>query len=133
MKVEKKVGWLKGGNGVGNVFELSHQGGHLLAMIWQDGNFHYLSVDDLKKQIQAGTAAVPELRETYLPAIGIPQLPDGSLTVENPSGWERLYTATVPGDEESTVTKDEIVIPFTFSGTLKIDVSGLAALIKLIE
>lgn len=136
MKVERIIGWLKGISGIGNVFEISHDAGYLLAMIWSDGKFHPLSFSDLNTQIAQGSAAVAQsaIRERYLPVV--PQNPDGSLTVENPDGWKRLYEATQPGNgsgEQPVETKETIEIPFKIEGKISIDVSQLAALLKLIE
>jgi len=136
MKVEKIVGWLTGNAGTGNVFELSHNGGYLLAMIWQDGKFHYLSQQDLNKQVSQGTAGVQAsaMRSQYLS--NVPENADGSITVENPAGWQRLYQAPAGGNggssegEEATETLE---IPFKFDGKLTIDVSQLSALLNLID
>lgn len=136
MKVERVIGWLKGISGIGNIFEVSHDQGYFLAMIWSDGKFHYLNIADLKKQIQEGTAAVAPsaMRERYLPVV--PENDDGSLPVENPDGWQRLYT---PSDQsegsggEQVETRQTIELPFKFEGKLTIDVSQLAELIKLID
>lgn len=136
MKVERIIGWLTGSAGTGNVFEISHEGGYLLAMIWQDGKFHQLSFDDLNKQLTEGTAAVAQsaIRDRYLS--NVPTDTNGSLNVENPNGWQRLFESKHQeqgGDEMATETKQVIELPFKFEGKLTIDLSKLGEIIKLIE
>lgn len=135
MKVEKIVGWLTGSAGTGNVFELSHNGGYLLAMIWQDGKFHYLGLADLNKQIAAKTAAVQvsAMRSGYLTEF--PQNADGSLPVENPDGWKRIFEPTTPGsgDGETVETKEILEIPFKIEGKITIDLGRLGEFLKLID
>ncbi|WP_439582964.1 hypothetical protein [Dyadobacter bucti] len=136
MKVEKQVGWLRGISGTGNIFELSYNGQYLLAMIWEDSKFHYLDEPGLNKQLQEGSAAIDSRRVAYLTPDQFPQNPDGSLTVTNPDGWQRLHgSASAGGGGQETTTTDQIVIPvsISFSGELKINLAGFGALLKLIE
>jgi len=137
MKVEKQVGWLRGISGTGNIFELSHNGQYLLAMIWADGKFHYLDEPGLNKQLQEGSAAIDSRRVSYLTPGNFPQNQDGSLSVTNPDGWQRLYSSAPEegSGEGSTGTADQIVIPvsISFSGEVKINLAGFGALLKLIE
>lgn len=140
MKVERVIGWLKGSNGTGNIFEVSHNGRELLAMIWQDGKFHYTAPGDVAKQVKEGTASITPTpnwtNSTYLSESQVPANSDGTLSVENPSGWQRLYQPPTGGEgtgDETVETKEVIEIPFKIEGKISFDVSQFAALIKLIE
>lgn len=134
MKVEKAVGWLQGLSGTGVVYEISHNGGFLLAVIWQDNKFHHVGMDWLNQHIAEGKAALTAPRESYLPDGSFPVDSDGTLPVLNPDGWKRLYEAPTPGSGPATETDElEIPVSVSFSGTLKLKMGGISTLLKLFE
>ncbi|GGB98422.1 hypothetical protein [Dyadobacter sediminis] len=136
MKVEKQVGWIKGLNGIGNVFELSHNGKYLLACIWQDNKFHFLDAGSLIEEINQGTASLAEIRESYLHGSAVPINADGSLTVSNPDGWQRLYQPATGNSTEATENlADELNFPvsISFTGSVKVKLEGLSQILKFIE
>ena len=138
MKVEKAVGWIKGQNGTGVIYELSSNGGYALANIWQDGKFHYLSIDDAKAHIEIGKAQVNSARSSYQAESALPKNSDGSLKVDNPDGWDRLYTEPVnSGDQEQDqeiVISDNLEFPVSvkFEGVVKINIAGLSKILNLL-
>lgn len=134
MKVEKPVGWIQGANGTGVVYEISHNGGYLLAAIWQDNKFHHMTLDSLAQHIAEGRGALTAPRTSYLPEGAFPVDSDGSLPVSNAEGWKRLYDAPTPGTG-TTTEPDELEIPVSvsFAGTLKLKMGGISALLKLFE
>ncbi|WP_353720182.1 hypothetical protein [Dyadobacter sp. 676] len=134
MKVEKAVGWVQGANGTGVVYEISHNGGYLLAVIWQDNKFHHLTLDFLAQHIAEAKGALTAPRTYYLPEGSFPVDADGTLPVSNPDGWKRLYETPTPASG-TTTEADELEIPVSvsFSGTLKLKMGGVSALLKLFE
>jgi hypothetical protein len=134
MKVEKAVGWIHGANGTGVVYEVSHNSGYLLAVIWLDNKFHFMTLDSLAQHIAEGKGALTAPRASYLPEGAFPVDADGTLPVSNSEGWKRLYEATTPGTG-TTTESDELEIPVSvsFSGTLKLKMGGISALLKLFE
>lgn len=139
MKVEKAVGWILGQNGKGITYELSQNGQYALANIWQDGKFHYLSIEAANAHISAGKASLDNIRNSYLSESSLPKNADGSLKVDNPDGWERLYTESgnSGGDSEETgetVISDNLEFPFSvsFEGKVKINIAGLSKILNLL-
>lgn len=138
MKVEKAVGWILGQNGKGVTYELSHNGQYALANIWQDGKFHYLSIEAAREHVAIGKATLQD-RGSYLPESSLPKNADGSLKVDNPDGWERLYTESgnAGGDTNETgetVISDNLEFPFSvsFEGKVKINIAGLSKILNLL-
>lgn len=136
MKVEKQVGWIKGLNGTGNVFELSHNGKYLLACIWQDNKFHFLDAGNLAAEVNQGKAALNEKRDYYMQESAIPINGDGSLPVSNPDGWPRLYQPTTGSSTDTAETQtDELNFPISisFTGSVKVKLEGLSQILKFVE
>lgn len=138
MKVEKSVGWIKGQSGTGIIYELSSNGGYALANIWQDGKFHYLSIEEAKAHIAIDKAKLNDSRSSYLAESALPKNTDGSLKVDNPDGWDRLYTEPVySGDQEQDqdiVISDTLEFPVSvkFEGSVKINIAGLSKILNLL-
>ena len=132
MKVEKVTGWIQGQNGKGNVFEVSTDAGYLLAVMYPDGTFHPITLQSLNDHIAAGKGNLDNPRSSYV------SMADKVLTVDNPTGWQRLFTITpTPGTEEPTTEEPafdgKLKIPVKFDGVFEIDLSALKQILNLFE
>jgi hypothetical protein len=123
----KKIGWLRGLNGVGVVYEIPVPGGYSLATIWEDSKFHTLKLEDFQNQVNKGTAVVTAgpLQASYLNSDAV-----GSVDV---AGYARFYTQDQP--ETGTVTSETLEIPvkIAFEGVIKINLGGLTKLFEFLQ
>lgn len=142
IKVIKAVGWIKGNNGTGVVYELEQDGVAFLAnRVIENGvePWRYLSVGMLRDHVARDLGYFSNTRPDYLSENLVAKAANGDLNVQNPD-WPRIYNGTMPTEPTEptppgAVTEDTLSLPFSISleGTVKIRLGGLSKIFELLQ